>query len=184
MESRINQEMPKNKAINLLPLEEFNASTAGRVLRWATGTFRVIVIVTEMVVMAAFLSRFWLDAQNSALNNSIKAKSAQILAQADLEKQFRGTQAKLSIFNKIAQSNKTSSLIEKITSSVPGTVTLSRISLTRGAIEVRGSSLSDYDISRLVVNLQGAPFKSAELGQVGSSEKNTGEIDFVINIKY
>ena len=176
--------MPKNKAINLLPLEEFNASTTGRVLKWATGTFRIIVIVTEMVVMGAFLSRFWLDAQNSALNNSIKVTSAQISAQADLEKQFRGIQSKLSIFSKISQGNNTSTLIEKIIGNVPVTVTLSRISLTRGAVEVRGSSLSDYDISRFVANLQGEPFKSAELGQVGSSEKNTGEIDFVINIKY
>lgn len=176
--------MPKNKSINLLPLEEFNASTTGRILKWATGTFRIIVIVTEMVVMAAFLSRFWLDAQNSNLNNSIKIKSAQISAQADLEKQFRSTQSKLNIFSKISQTNQTSVLIEKVTSKVPETVTLSRISLLQDSMEVRGSSLSDYDISRFVAGLQDGSFKSAELGQVSSSEKNTGEIEFVINIKY
>jgi len=84
--------MPKNKSINLLPQEEFEASTIGRVLKWATGTFRIIVIITEMVVMAAFLSRFWLDAQNSDLTDSIKIRSAQISAQGDLEKRFREIQ--------------------------------------------------------------------------------------------
>ncbi len=176
--------MPKNKAINLLPLEEFNASTTGRVLRWATGTFRIIVIVTEMVVMAAFLSRFWLDAQNSTLNNAIKTKSAQISAQANLEKQFRGIQSKLSVFSKVSQGHNTSALIEKITSSVPESITLSRISVTRGEIEVRGASFSDFDISRFIISLQGAPFKSAELGQVNSSERNPGETDFVVKITY
>jgi len=45
------------------------------------GSFRIIVIVTEIIVMGAFLSRFWLDAQNSELDSSIKIASAQITAQ-------------------------------------------------------------------------------------------------------
>lgn len=176
--------MPKNKPINLLPIEEFNASTTGRVLKWATSTFRVIVIITEMVVMGAFLSRFWLDAQNSSLNNSIKVKSAQITAQADLEKQFRNIQSKLIVFDTISQKNNSSMLVEKITSVVPVTVTLSRISITKGAIEVRGASLSDFDIARFVVNLKSPPFKTAELGQINSSEEDLGATNFVINITY
>ena len=78
--------MAKNKSINLLPQEEFDASIFGRTLKWAMGTFRIIVIITEMVVMGAFLSRFWLDAQNSDLDNSIKIASAQISAQVILKK--------------------------------------------------------------------------------------------------
>ncbi|EKE13453.1 MAG: hypothetical protein ACD_13C00015G0018 [uncultured bacterium] len=176
--------MPKNKAINLLPQEEFNASTAGRVLRWATSTFRIIVIVTEMVVMGAFLSRFWLDAQNSDLNNSIKVKSAQISSQADFEKKFREIQAKLNIFDKISQDQDTSKVIEKIADNVPENIILSRISLTKGAVEIRGSSFSDFSIVQFINNLQSDPFKKVELGQVSSSEINSGETVFVINITY
>jgi len=176
--------MPKNKAINLLPQEEFNASTTGRILRWATGTFRVIVIVTEMVVMAAFLSRFWLDAQNSTLNNSIKVKSAQITAQANLEKQFRGIQSKLSIFDKLSQNQKTSELIGAITSKVPESITLSGITAEEGIISIRGVSFSDFDVARFVVSLHASPFKSAELQQVGSSEIIPGGTDFVVEVTY
>lgn len=176
--------MPKSKAINLLPQEEFNASTTGRVLRWTTGTFRMIVIATEMVVMGAFLSRFWLDAQNSNLNNSIKVKSAQISAQADLEKQFRGIQSKLLIFNQISKSHVASKLIEKIASSVPQSITLTRVSVNDGVIEIRGSSLSDIDIAQFIVNLQGDLFKKVELGQISSSQTEMGATVFVINITY
>lgn len=176
--------MPKNKAINLLPTEEFNASATGRILRWATGTFRIIVITTEMIVMGAFLSRFWLDAQNSNLNNSIKVKSAQISSQAALEKEFRGIQAKLNIFDKISKDHNATTLMEKVTSGVPQNITLSRISLNQGTIEVRGSSLSDYDIAQFVSNLQNKTFKSAELQQISSSVGNAGQTDFVINITY
>lgn len=176
--------MPKNKAINLLPLEEFNASTAGRILKWATSTFRVIVIITEMVVMGAFLSRFWLDAQNSTLNNAIKAKSAQIAAQADLEQRFRNTQLKLAIFKQIDQDNNLSSLVDNITSKVPENITLSKIAIDKGTISITGSSLTDYDIGIFITSLQNAPFKEALLSQAGSSENNPGETNFTVNVIY
>jgi Tfp pilus assembly protein PilN len=176
--------MPKNKAINLLPQEEFNVSTSGRILKWATGTFRIIVIATEMVVMAAFLSRFWLDAQNSNLNNSIKAKSAQISAQENLEKQFREIQSKLNIFNKISLDQNTSKFVDKITGVVPANITLLRASIAGDTIEIRGTSLSYQDLTQFLTNLQTDPFKKVELGQVNSSEINLGEINFVISITY
>ena len=61
----------KEPEINLLPQEEFEGSVIGRILKWGLSTFRIIVIIVEMVVMAAFLSRFWLDAKNSDLNEDI-----------------------------------------------------------------------------------------------------------------
>ncbi len=56
MAARKNQQL-----INLLPQEEFAVSTLGRILAWLMSTFRYIVIAVEMVVMLAFLSRFWLE---------------------------------------------------------------------------------------------------------------------------
>ncbi len=176
--------MPKNKAINLLPQEEFSTSTTGRVLRWATGTFRLIVIATEVVVMGAFLSRFWLDAQNSNLNNAIKIKSSQISAQSDLEKQFREIQIKLNIFDKISQTHNGSSLIEKISSNVPQNIVLTRISLSKGGIQVSGTTASDSEIIQFVNSLGVKPFKSADLGQVTTSKDSFGLTDFVINLTY
>ena len=176
--------MPKNKSINLLPQEEFNASTTGRVLKWATGTFRVLVIATEMVVMGAFISRFWLDAQNSNLNNTIKAKSAQISAQAGVEKEFRSIQSKLSIFSQIKEGQKTTIFLNKITSSVPSNITLSKITFSSDSIDVRGSSLTDIDILQFMANLQSDLFKNVSLEQVGTSENDQLMISFVIKITY
>ena len=106
--------MAKNKSINLLPQEEFDTSLLGRTLKWAMGSFRIIVILTEMVVMAAFLSRFWLDAQNSDLNDSIKTATAQIQAQSSFEKEFRGIQQKLTIFKQITGQPTASSRVDLI----------------------------------------------------------------------
>src|SRR3989344_9480970 len=108
--------MAKTRSINLLPQEEFDVSVVGRILKWAMGTFRIIVIVTEMVVMGAFLSRFWLDAQNSDLGDEMGVKSAQVEAQSDFEKKFRRLQTKLGIFKSLSGAVQPSTEINSIAS--------------------------------------------------------------------
>lgn len=76
----------KTKAINLLPQEAFAKTTLGRTLTWLLSTFRIIVISVEMVVVVAFLSRFWLDARITDLNDELKQKQAVITSLATFEK--------------------------------------------------------------------------------------------------
>ncbi len=177
--------MPKNKPINLLPQEEFSISILGRILNWAMGTFRIIVIITEMIVMAAFLSRFWLDAQNSDLNNSIKIKSAQIADQADLEKEFRNIQSKLSIVQQIYAAVPPSQRIDAITSKLPTGVILTAISVMGNSAQIKGNSGTELGIAQFIANLKAdTSLKSVDLGQISSSETNLGQTIFSINILY
>ncbi len=149
------------------------------------GTFRIIVIITEMIVMAAFLSRFWLDAKNSDLNDSISVKNAQIAAQSDFEKQFRNIQKKLSIFKGIAQIKKSAATLEKVSSKVPGDVTISSISLEQSKGQVKGVSGSEQGIAQLVSNLRSDTFfKTANLGQINSAEDNESLTVFTVAITY
>ena len=177
--------MPKNKAINLLPQEEFDVSIVGRTLKWAMGTFRIIVIFTEMIVMTAFLSRFWLDAKNSDLSNSIKIKSAQIVAQASVEKEFRSLQSKLNIAREIKAAAPLSAKIDVITSKLPSGVSLTSVSVLENSAQVKGLSASEIGIAQFIANLKGDPsFKSVDLGQVNSSEGNIAQTVFSIIISY
>jgi len=177
--------MPKNKAINLLPQEEFDVSIIGRALKWAMGTFRIIVIVTEMIVMGAFLSRFWLDAQNSDISGAIKIKVAQIEAQAETEKEFRSIQSKLNIIQQISASSSFSQKAEAITSKVPAGVNLVSISALEDSIQIKGVSFSEFGIAQFIANLKGDPqFKNVELLQVNSSENNLAQTVFQVKITY
>jgi Tfp pilus assembly protein PilN len=177
--------MPKNKAINLLPQEEFEVSTIGRILKWAMGTFRIIVIVTEMIVMGAFLSRFWLDSQNSDLSDSIKIKAAQITAQAAIEKQFRSIQSKLSIFSQLSTGTTPSQTVSSITSALPPDITLSGVTVTDTSTQINGIANSEAGIVQFLANLQADKnFKTVDLGQVGSSDINPSQTIFSIDITY
>lgn len=177
--------MPKNNTINLLPQEEFDTSVVGRILSWAMGTFRIIVIVTEMIVMAAFLSRFWLDAQNSDLNDAIKSKSAQISAQSDFEKQFRNIQTKLSIIKQISLNKKPTTGVTQIASKIPQDINLSSISISDTEAQLKGTAGSEIGISQLLANLKTVKeFKSVDLGQINSSEVDPSLTIFTVKILY
>lgn len=177
--------MAKSGSINLLPQEEFAASTLGRILKWATGSFRIIVIITEMVVMGAFLSRFWLDAQNSDLNDSINIKSAQISSQKDFETKFRGVQTKLDIFKNINGGPQLSDKLDLITTKIPADVTLSAISVSAASSEIKGVSVSEMGIAQFISNLKAEKsFKTVEIGGINSSQSNPADTEFSVRITF
>lgn len=177
--------MPKSKQINLLPTEEFDASIIGRVLKWAMSTFRIIVIITEMVVMGAFLSRFWLDAQNSDLTESIKIRTAQIEALKDTEDTFRDIQNKLSVFKTIATAPRPSDRIELIASKIPQEIFLTNVSISDDTASVKGSSASEVGIAQFIANLKTEKsFKKISLGAVSSAEDNANLTIFNLKISF
>jgi Tfp pilus assembly protein PilN len=177
--------MPKNKFINLLPQEEFEASTLGRVLRWAMGTFRIIVIVTEMVVMGAFLSRFWLDAENSNLADSIKIASAQIQVQSEFEKEFRGLQTKLAIIKQLVGGPKSSDRFLELAAKTPPGVSITSIGVQDLTGTVKGASDTETAIAQFISNLKTDPnIKKISLGSLDTSDDVQSTILFQLNISY
>lgn len=173
------------KGINLLPQEEFEASIIGRILKWATGTFRIIVIITEIIVMGAFLSRFWLDAQNSDLTDSIDIKTAQIKSQSDFENSFRSLQKKLGIIKSIVNSPKSSDRMSLISSKVPQEIILSGITTSDASAEIKGTTTSELAIAQFITNLSAEKsFKSVNLTSLSTSQINLGQNDFTLGINY
>ncbi|MBU4397602.1 hypothetical protein KKC08_05560 [Patescibacteria group bacterium] len=70
--------MPANfkREISLLPKDQDNNSSTAKLIRWITTVGRVVIIFTELIVIAAFVSRFWLDRKNSDLSESIRQQKA------------------------------------------------------------------------------------------------------------
>lgn len=178
--------MPKKQSlINLLPKEEFERSTTGRVLKWAMTTFRYIVIVTEMIVMGAFLSRFWLDARNADLGDSIKVASARIEAQSDFEQEFRNTQTQLSVFSQIDKGLKPSEIINKIISWLPSGLTLSSVTFHDTYAEVKGVAGNEVEVAQLIANLKSdKSFSSITQGQLLSSQSDQNLTIFNLEVNY
>lgn len=180
--------MPANKRnkINLLPQEEFESSTLGRILKWALSTFRIMVILTELIVMGAFLSRFWLDAKNSDLNDELNSSKAQVLAYSDIESSIRSNQKKLVIAKALYSQKEVSEIIDNFTKLIPSDVSLNSIAISEGVLTIRSSSLSERSIMQFLVNLDSdIDLSDVNLSQISSSVDNDYTINFTItaNVK-
>lgn len=174
--------MSARKQINLLPQEEFAASTIGRVLIWLLSSFRIIVIITELIVMLAFLSRFWFDAKIADLNDTIKQKQAIILAQADFEKQLKNIQKKTKIFLTMTGGVESpSALLKTVSTYLPNDTTVSAYSFTPKTVEINGLSPNELSIQQFLVNLEeSGSFGKVSLKQTSSDQKNQSLLTFAI----
>ena len=140
--------------INLIPEEELQKTTSGKVLLWILTTFRTIVIVTELIVMSAFLSRFWLDAQNAELTDKIEEDKSVILDFSKLESDFKSTQKKLGYFRKLSDEGKAAdSFLKASTVSIPDDLFLSSLAFSKSTVEILGSSPSEKSVQQFIVNL-------------------------------
>jgi len=167
--------------INLLPQEEFDASTLGRTLKWLLGTFRYMVIATEMVVMIAFLSRFWLDARSSDLIDSINQKKAVITSYSTFENEFRNAQKELAIFKNYTSSNQAlSPLLTAVASNVPGNATLTEILVNGTKITISGNASDEATASTFVNSLNNVNLlHDVNLTSV-EAKKDSASLSFVI----
>src|SRR4030042_2446823 len=170
--------------INLLPQEEFAGSTLGRVLLWALSTFRIIVIITEMVVMLAFLSRFWLGARNVDLNDLIKQKHAVIAATADFEKDYRNTQKRRRVFSALAkEEGQASTYLETIATYLPSDVSLISYTFGAGVVQTKGAAISESSVAQFMVNLEASgAFEKVELTNLDSSQQESSLLTFSLKI--
>ena len=172
----------KTKEINLLPQEQFATTTTGRVLAWVLSTFRLIVVLTEMVVIIAFRSRFWLDIRSSDLTDEVENQKEIVESYSNFEKVFRQTQKKLGVFSQFSANPAQFDLVKNyITPYLPSDVFLKSITLTYSEVRIQGSSFTEQSIAQLISNLNSAgKLKDVKLTQV-SSKNESPFIEFSIS---
>ena len=178
--------MPANKHrnINLLPREDFERTTLGRIMKWALTSFRFIVIVVEFVVIGGFLFRFYLDVQISNLDDEIQQKSALISSRSSFEQEFRAIQKRLEIYAQITdEDNKTSPAFLDVTASLPSDTQLLSFTKRRDTLEISGATLNEASIGSFISNLeQKDRFLEVSLKQI-SIPKDSPFVQFDLVIK-
>ena len=134
--------------INLLFKEGFENSASGRVLTWAVTAGRAIVILTEFVVIVAFLSRFWLDRTLTNLNEDNDKKKAQVELSLNFENDFRSVQSRLASYKSINSTNfKSSDVIDEVGKYLPEDIVLTNIEVTENNVEIKGRAFTDQGLA-------------------------------------
>lgn len=157
----------KKKSVNLVIREGFEHTTVGRVLTWGLSVGRVIVIVTELVVIAAFLSRFWLDRTLTDLNEDNAGLKRQVEAVSDFEANFRRAQERIETIKKVAVKTEYADRVSEISALLPSGVTLTKISFLKQDMNLSGIALSEEGLAGFVSTLsQSRKFQDISLGSV------------------
>lgn len=144
----------QGKAINLLPASEFEQSFWGKFLRWAITAGRYIIIVTELVVILAFLSRFKLDRDLADLTETIEGQKSVLEAQAPSEAKFREVQSKLTAIDRMLEKQmRTAEKMDQITGKLSSEVKLTSLIISPNQITLEASSLSERAIGEMLVRI-------------------------------
>jgi hypothetical protein len=174
-----------SEQINLIPKEGFNQTTSGRILMWLLSTFRIILIVTELVVIAAFVSRFWLDAKNSDLSDKIKEDTSIITSLSGFEQEFKDVQWRLSIDNSyISSKGQIISALNSILQDKPPAITFSYIIADTASISIQAKSPSEIDIQQFYTNLKADKNLNEVLINTIQSSKDENNFILDLSIKF
>ncbi len=175
--------MPEKTKVNLLPKTDFESTSTGKLLNWITSIGRWIVVLTEFVVICAFLSRFYFDTKLANLFDALRQKKIIVDSMVDFENQFLLVQDKTKLLKTIlAEESKPSSLINQISQLIPIDVTLTSIQHDKETLRISGYSLSTQGINIFVSGLKKqANFSMINLGTISQKEFSPG-INFDINI--
>ena len=175
--------MPKSQ-INLLPQEDFEKQPLGKFILWAVSIGRWVVIIVDIIVICAFLSRFKLDQDKANIDEKIKVKQGIIQSLQTTEKEFRSLQQRLTeIKNLQAKQANVVPLVSTIARVLPADVILSNFSYQEGEVRTSGIALSEEGLGKFLAGLvNSSTLTEINLSSVNQKRGDPG-ISFTLSAK-
>ena len=149
--------LPKT-TIEFIPQEDWEKTNFGKFLKWLLNVGRWIVIVTELIVILAFLSRFKLDRDLTNLNETVKQKQAVVIASSEFEKEFRFLQKRLSTIEGLKKSQiEAGQILDVFAQLTPRGVQLSNFSLADKKVSLTATADSEFTLAAFLNSLKQSP---------------------------
>lgn len=150
----------KNSSKLNINLSTSGKATVGRVVYgWTIDAGRAIIVLIELVALAALGYRFVIDRQIVDLKDQIEVQEAYIAAQADEEKEFRSIQERLQgikLVNEETQS-KIQVMNEILDAISSGTFFTTSLSINEQSIALNGNTFSLYTLTDFLEGLKSFP---------------------------
>lgn len=172
------------KSVNLLPRDAFQVSTLGVVLEWALVFGKWAVIVTQLVVMGAFLWRFALDRELTDLRKAIARDVAVVNSYEQVERDFvlaqkQVTQVKITL----AQQQRMLTILNDIQRVTPSDIWYDRITLSSSTLLLTAYSASLSGFGQFLTAVQRDPlFSGVRLEKVESSSARGAQMQFDVSL--
>ncbi len=178
------------KEISLLTDQSFDFTLLGRVVSWLTTVGRFIVVFTELIVIAAFISRFWLDRKNSDLSADLRQKRAILESVVEFENDFRVVQERISQGNKLVGKNEDlASPLVVIARQIPDDIVVNNYRFNKisekSTISLSILVYSESSLAQFINNIIADPeVESVRVGMIKKEKLSSGtSINLQVNLK-
>ena len=170
-------------SINLLPKDGFEFSVSGKILKWVTTVGKVLVVLTEFVVLLAFASRFYFDKKLDDLGEVLIQKEVQIAAYEDVETRMRKILAKQKPIEMVQNSGLNfTEKIESLSQVLPTGTVLENLTMNKEGLTITGNSQSEYGFAQFVGRLKKTPDVTKIIMKETSFDQTTGGVKFGVQI--
>lgn len=165
--------MPEEKSqvpeVNLLPGDDLEGRPGGIFLKWALTWGKRIVVTTELIVILAFLSRFWLDTEVANLAEKIGQKKMIIQSEEGFEEKFRALSERMNKASSIEKLPSPLFVYDKVQVLIPSTIFVSRLSVDSHSVSLAGSA-DEASLGKLVDTFKNsAEFTDVSVGGVSQT---------------
>lgn len=167
----------RKTTIEFIPQEDWEKTSFGKLLKWVLTVGRYIVIITELIVILAFLSRFKFDRDLTDLNEKVKQQQAIINASAQFENEFRFLQKRLSTIDGLRKTQlETEQVLSELAALTPIDVYLDDFTVAGKQVSLTATALSEAGLATFLNNLKASSrFAKLTLSKVSSgTEKGVG----------
>jgi hypothetical protein len=150
----------------------------------ATGKWAVII--TQLVVMGAFLWRFGLDRKLTNLRKEIQQQVAVIESYSQIEEEFVLAQKRVNhAKGTIERQEEVKRLLTKIQTVTPADVWYERITVSPSTISMTAHASSLPGFSRLLAGLQNDPdFRTVNVASIADGGLKGAQLSFDIMLTY
>lgn len=161
----------QTKSVNLLPPSDFELSLWGRFLSWVVTIGRYVIIVTELVVILAFLSRFKLDEDIRTLNQEVGNKKNFLESSATWEADFRRVQARFLAVKKLLDYQwEPDEVLLNLATEIPKEAKLSTLLATPKKVVLSGLTIDELMLGKMVTRIdQDDKWKSIDLTSMSAN---------------
>lgn len=172
------------RSINLLPRDSFETSTLGVILEWALVFGKWAVILTQLVVMGAFLYRFTLDRTLTDLKKEIAQNVAVIKSYEQVETEFLLLQKQIQEAEQVIEAQtRIADTLDGLAKITPGEVWFERLTISPSSLAMTAYSASLPGFGQFIRAVQTDPlFNGVRIGKIESSSSLGAQMQFDITM--
>ena len=148
---------------------------------WALTVGRLLVVLTELVALSAFIYRFSLDRQLIDLHSHIKDKQAIVNTLRKSEDNYRNLQDRIALVKTFSTlSNNTSLLLTDISAFTPKEIEFNNFSIYKDHISISANSSSKQSLTAFIDSLKS--YGKIQSVSIDNIENKTTSGIIVVNI--